>query len=212
MRRSLLVGFVTCALLGVGSPALAGSSGGGNDLGTLQDSDMPNGFVLESEPSVEPTGMTIVVDGDACTQAVEPVDELDQLAIARFKATDADQTLMSEAVASFDSVRAAKASYKERASGAKAAIKCGTVDVLRDGSRRPVATLRYQKLRFPNIGDQSYAVTVGAKTSGMRSTTVVFRSGSDVVYLNTFGFEGEPSVKQLKAIARKAEKRLAKGS
>jgi hypothetical protein len=152
-----------------------------------------------------------VIDGDACTQAVEPVDDLDQLAIARFTSTDSDQALMSEAVASFDSVRAAKASYKERATGAKAAIKCGTVDVIRDDSASPVATLRYEKLRFPKIGDQSYAVTVGPESSDTRSTTVVFRSGSDVVYLNLFGFSGEPSVKQLKSIARKAQKRL-KGS
>ena len=204
MRRMLMFGALVCALSCMGGPAYAGATSS-SDLGTLQNSDLPEGFELESAPSLQPVPMTVVVDGDACSQELEPIDQLDEIAIARFRATGGNRTLMSEAVASFDSVGPAKASYKERASGAKAAIKCDGVDVV---GADPPATLLYEKLKFPKIGDQSYAVTVGGISSPQRSTTIVFRSGPDVVYLNVFGFEGEPTVKQLKAIARRAEKRL----
>jgi hypothetical protein len=197
----------TCLV--IGAPLAHAGGSGGADLGTLQQSDVPDALELDGEPSVESVSQQVVVDGDACTQQVEPIDDLDQIAIARFNAAGTDDALMSEAVASFPTAAAAKAAFKVRASGTKAAIKCKTVDVVQAGSDRPVNTLEYKKVAFPKIGNQTDAVTIGPVDSDMHSTAVTFRSGSTVVFLNLFGFEGEPTLKQLKAIARKAEKRLS---
>jgi hypothetical protein len=219
MHRTISAVALACAALLLASPAVLAGTTGSESLRTLQASDLPDGIVPFAEPTVATTGNQVLVDGEACTQEIVPIPDLEQLVVAQFNADVADPgaaevSVMSEAISTFATAKDAKASFKVRAAGARAALKCDGVDVLQEGETAPVATLDYQKLKFPKIGDQTYAVTVGpvGGSDATRSTTVAFRSGKDVVFINTFGREDGPTVKQLKTIARRAEKRLDEGS
>ena len=75
-----------------------------------------------------------------------------------------------------------------------------------------LTTQSYDKVPFPKIGDQTLAVTVSSGNSPDTGATVMFRSGTAVVFLNSFAIGEGPPLKDLKAIARTAQKRLTEGA
>jgi hypothetical protein len=101
-----------------------------------------------------------------------------------------------------------------------AALACG-IAVLTGGSARAgttdpgqsgtPSTVVYETVKFPKTGGGSYAISRGGDDSATGAIAVEFVSGLSVVVLNTFGNDASPSSKELKAIARKAEKRARRG-
>jgi len=206
-RLRILVGCAATvvAVVGLSLPALAGDSG----TDVLKASDLPGDYVQAAAPETESTGNGIVVDREACSQDIAPISGLTELVTVQFAAANTGTTAMSEAITTFPKAKAANASFKKRSKDVAAAIKCNDVDVVRNGAT--VATLVYEKVKFPKFGDRSTAWHVRPAddtTAEGSTTTIAFLSGTHVVFLNTFGNEGSPTLKQLKTIARRAERRL----
>ena len=203
-ERRMMTGLAAAlAVVAMSSPAFASA-----DAGVLEADDLPGEYESAGAPLVAATSNEIVVDGEACTQELGVIEGLTELVTVQFVIPATGETALSEAVTTFPDKKTARASFKKRSTGAADAIKCGSIDVLREGTS--IATLVYEKLKFPKIGKGTSAWTVRPEggTAAQGSTTIAFTSGTHVVFINTFGSEGSPTVKELKKIARRAERRL----
>ncbi|MEX0663938.1 MAG: hypothetical protein WD598_04090 [Acidimicrobiia bacterium] len=210
MRRTWILITVACTWFGLAATTAAASATRGvDDLPVLQEEDLGRDYLVSGEPTVSATTNQVVIDGDECTQSIGPIPDLEEAVIVLFGKEGSDTPLFSEASTTFATARAAKASFRERSQGVADAIECGTVDVLRPNTEEVLTTQTYDKVPFPKIGDQTLTVTVSFENTSDIGVTVMFRSGTSVVFLNSFAIGEGPTVKQLKAIAKKAKKRLA---
>lgn len=211
MRRTSILITIACTWLGLlATTAVASTPQGVDDLPVLQAEDLGSDYVVLGEPTVSATTNQVVIDGDACTQSIGPIPDLEEAVIVLFGTAGSDAPKFSEAVTKFATARAAKASFKKRSQGVADAIDCGTVDVIRPESDEVLTTQSYDTVPFPKIGDQTLVVSVSFGNTSDTGVTVMFRSGTSVVFLNSF--DATLTVKDLKTIARKAVKRLDDGA
>jgi hypothetical protein len=202
-RKILSAGAAILAgVLGMASAAAAGSG-----VGLLEADDLP-GYEHAGAPLTADTSNEIVVDHDACSQGLAPISGLETVVTVQFVVPETGETALSEAVTTFPTAKAARASFTKRSADAAAAIACDQVDVLNEGAT--VATLVYEKVKVAKIGERSAAwqVRPAADSAAPASTIIVFHSGTHVVFVNSFGNEGSPTLRELKKIARLAARRL----
>lgn len=211
MRRTWILITIACTSLGLSTTAaVARTTQGADDLPVVQTEDLGGEYRVLGEPTISATTNQVVIDGDECTQSIGPIPDLEEAVIVLFGIAGSEFPRFSEAVTTFGTPGAAKASFKERSQGVADAIECGVVEVLDPESGDVITTQAYETLRFPKIGDQTLVVRVRFGNTSDTGITVMFRSGTSVAFLNSF--DATLTVKDLKAIARKAVKRLDDGA
>jgi len=179
--------------------------------GLLRATDLGASFELVGTPTAATGPRTVLtVDPAACTETLQADPQTLGVTGERFARVGAPQSsaALVELVTSYTTTKSAAASFKQRAKSLKARIKCGTVGFVPAGATTPSGTTKYTTVRFPKVGRGSYLLVTGdpgTTTSGMSVTLV---SGPYVVQLNAFGGGQPPSVKELKAIAKRAVARL----
>ncbi|MBM3672334.1 MAG: hypothetical protein FJW86_09180 [Actinobacteria bacterium] len=102
---------------------------------------------------------------------------------------------------------AARAAYQGHKATAKGGVKCGTVQNLIEGS----SSVDYEKVKVPKVGDGSHAIGRSSE-GGEPAIGVELLSGPYVCILTTYGNDFSPTLKDLKALAKAAEKQLSSGS
>ncbi len=197
-------------VLSVGLLAAPAAYGATKEPGFLQPSDLPGSVDLAGEPRVETIVNQFAIDADACTQTFEADEAALNFIGIQFTVPGPEQppvTALSQVVISYPDTNAARAAFKHRTATARAGVACGSVDnVVTAGV--PPSSIVYDEVKFPKIANGSYAVARSPGDPAEAAVAVEFVSGPYVVILNTAGNGEGPTVKQLKAIARTAEKRL----
>ncbi len=196
----------TAMVLGLAMVAAPGALAGTSEPGLLQASDVPGSVELVREPETFPTVYQFVINADTCVQTFEVDDTAVEYTGVVFAATATGDTALSEVVIIYPDAKTAKAAFKYRASTTRAGVKCGTVENVAPGA--PSSILMYDKVKFPKIGGGSDASARDTADLETAAVSVELVSGPYVVLLSSVGNGEGPTVKELKAIARKAEKRL----
>ncbi len=178
--------------------------------GLLRPKDLP-GNVQQAAPVMAfPTLSTSIVDAAACTETPQSIDGTLGAVTVQFSAPGAAQgaTALYEYVAWFPNARTAKTAFAVLSKSDAAAVKCGTVGFIPPKATAPITTVTLHRVKFPPIGDRSFAQSNGAANSTTSSTAVTFVSGPYVALVGTPGIADSPGIKDLKTIVARAEKRL----
>lgn len=214
-RTRVLIG-VALAAVTVGVAAAPGTataaSAAPKEPAFLQASDLPGGLVLMAGPKPSTTVNQFVIDPAACTQSFEADPAATGGNVVQFAAPATGIGALSESIVAYPDAKAAKAAFQHHAATARAGEKCGSVDVLTPGSTTPAATIVYTKVKVPKVGGGAYGVSRGTGDPATAAVGVEFLSGTHLVVLQTFGNGAGPTVKQLPAIARRAEHLVRTGA
>jgi hypothetical protein len=173
--------------------------------GLLQTSDVPGTFEA-GERVTNAVVNQFVIDGDACTQGIEADSAAIEYTGVAFNVPTSDLSAFSEAVITYPDAKTAKTAFKHRAATVRAGVKCGSVDYVIPNS--PPSSLTYDKMKFPKLGLSAYATERSLGDAATNVVAVEFLSGPYIVLIDSSVNSGGPSVKALKTICRKAEKRL----
>ena len=199
---SLTLGAALVVVVGA-TPAVAGEA-----PPFLTTSDfLPDVVVqVDTAPVFSDVSNQFVLDPDACTQTIEPDDTVLGQYSVQFAEEATNTTVLLQTVVDYGDDATARAAFQRHKSTAKGGVKCGTVENLIEGS----SSVDYEKVKVPKVGDGSYGIGRGFE-GGEPAIAVELLSEQYVCILQTYGNDSSPTLKDLKALVKAAEKQLISG-